>query len=122
MKRVLIVEEHAGFRQALAKIFKWNTTLEDDVQAATLAEGRRRIGQLNGVEVAVIDLGLPDGDGADLIRELRSPEPDVPVVVLTNSTDSERHARAVGAGAERVITKDASMEEILVLWHTSVAR
>lgn len=113
MKRVLIVEDHAGFRQALAKIFKWNTALEDDVQAATLAEGRRRIGQLNGVEVAVIDLGLPDGEGSDLIKELRATDPDVPVMVLTNSIDPERHTRAVDAGAERVLTKDASMEEIL---------
>lgn len=113
MKRVLIVEDHAGFRQALAKIFKWNTELEDDVQASTLAEGRRRIGQLDGIEVAVIDLGLPDGDGSELIKELRAAEPDVPVVVLTNSTDTERHARAVDAGAERVLTKEVSMEEIL---------
>lgn len=113
MKRVLIVEDHAGFRQALAKIFKWNTALEDDVQAATLAEGRRRIGRLDGVEVAVVDLGLPDGDGSELIKELRAAEPGVPVMVLTNSSDPERHARAVDAGAEKVLTKDASVEEIL---------
>lgn len=113
MKRVLIVEDHAGFRQALAKIFKWNTEMEEDVQASTLAEGRRRIGQLERVEVAVIDLGLPDGDGAELIRDLRAAEPDVPVMVLTRSADPERHTRAVDAGAERVLTKDASVEEIL---------
>lgn len=113
MKRILIVEDHVGFRQALAKIFEWNTEIQDDVQASTLADGRRRLGQLDGVEVAVVDPGLPDGDGTELIRELRVAEPDVPIMVLTRSADPKRHALAVDAGAEKVLTKDASVEEIL---------
>jgi DNA-binding NarL/FixJ family response regulator len=56
MKRVLIVEDHAGFGQALARLFEWNTEIANDVQVATVDEGRRRIGRLDGVEIAVVDL------------------------------------------------------------------
>jgi DNA-binding NarL/FixJ family response regulator len=113
MKRVLIVEDHAGFREALARLFEWNTEIEDDLQASTLDEGRRRIGHLDGVEMAVVDLGLPDGEGSDLIRDLRASDPDMTIVVLTNTHDPERHARALEAGADGVLTKDAAADEIL---------
>lgn len=101
MKRILIVEDHLGFRQALAKLFEWNTAFEDDVQTSTLAESRRRIGRMDGFEVAIIDLGLPDGGGTDLIRDLRATDPEVLILVLTQSTDPARHDRALGAEAER---------------------
>lgn len=113
MKRVLLVEGHAVFRQALAQIFKWNTKIEDDVQAASLSESRRRIGRLDGVEVAVVDLGLPDGDGEDLIRDLRAVDPNVSILALTRNTDPARHARALEAGAESVITKKSPLNEIV---------
>jgi DNA-binding NarL/FixJ family response regulator len=113
MKRVLIVEDHVGFREALAHVFKWRTGIEDDVQATSVGESRRRIGRLDGVDVAVVDLGLPDGDGEDLIRELRAADPNVSVLVLTKSTDPERHARALEAGAEKVMTKKCALDEIV---------
>lgn len=112
MKRVLLVEDHTVFRQALAHILKWNTKIEDDLQAASISESRRRIGELDGVVVAVVDLGLPDGDGEDLIRDLRAVAPNVPVLVLTRSTDPARHVRALEAGAESVLTKESPLREI----------
>lgn len=113
MKRVLIVEDHAGFGQALARLFEWNTEIEDGVQTSTLGEARRRIGRLDGVEIAVVDLGLPDGEGSDLIRELRASDPDVTTTVLTNTHDPERHDRTIEAGSDGVLTKDADAAEIL---------
>ena len=63
--RVLLVEDHAAVRQALAAMFAREPDFAVVGQAATLAEARSL---LSGVDVAVVDLGLPDGDGADLIR------------------------------------------------------
>jgi DNA-binding NarL/FixJ family response regulator len=111
MKSVLLVEDHAVFRQALALILEQDTDFEEDVQAGSLAEGR---GRVNGtIDVAVIDLGLPDGDGTDLIRELREARPGVPVLALTMSQDRERHDRAFEAGAKEVLTKDISIKEVV---------
>lgn len=114
MKRVLLVEDHAVFRQALALILEQDTDFEEDAQAGSLAEVRGNVDMLYGaIDVAVIDLCLPDGDGTDLIRELREAEPGVPVLALTRSRDRERHNRAFQAGAEEVINKEASIREIV---------
>ena len=68
MKRVLLVEDHAAFREALAKVLEWNAGFEKVTQAGSLSEGLARAGALDGdLDVAVVNLGLPDGDGRDLI-------------------------------------------------------
>jgi DNA-binding NarL/FixJ family response regulator len=114
MKRVLLVEDHAAFRESLAKVLEWEAGFEKVPQAGSLGEGPARAGVLDGdLDVAVVNLGLPDGDGVDLIAKMRKTEPDVPVLVLTLSRDPAHHARALEAGAERVLTKDASIEEIV---------
>jgi DNA-binding NarL/FixJ family response regulator len=114
MKRILIVEDHAVFRQALATVLKRRTPLKEDAQAETVAEGVRHLGVLDGdIDVAIVGLGLPDGDGVELIKKMHEDEPDIPVLVLTVSEDPERHARAKEAGAERVLTKAASLEEVI---------
>ena len=112
MKRVLLVEDHAAFREALAKVLEWEVGFERVPQAGSLSEGLARAGVLD-LDVAVVNLGLPDGDGTDLISQMRSTEPDVPVLALTLSQDPARHARALNAGAKGVITKDSSIEEIV---------
>ena len=114
MKRVLLVEDHAAFREALAKVLEWNAGFEKVPQAGSLSEGFARADVLDGdLDVAVVNLGLPDGDGTNLIAQMRSSKPDVPVLVLTMSRDPARHARALEVGADRVLTKDASIEEIV---------
>ncbi len=60
--RVLLVEDHAAFREALAFLLGREPDIEVVAQAGSLAEARKAIdGRL---DVAVVDLGLPDGDGA----------------------------------------------------------
>jgi DNA-binding NarL/FixJ family response regulator len=114
MKRVLLVEDHAAFREALAKVLEWEAGFEKVPQAGSLSEGLARAGVFDGeLDVAVVDLGLPDGDRTDLISQMRSTEPEVPVLALTLSQDPTSHARALDAGAETVLTKDASIEEIV---------
>jgi len=117
MKMALLVEDHAAFRQALAYLFKHKTGVGQDAQAASAAEGRWRVGVLDGsIDVAVVDLSLPDGDGVDLVREIREREPRVPVVALSERRGGgarERVLRALEVGADEVLGKDASVEDIL---------
>lgn len=110
-RRLLLIEDHQWFRQALAMFFEQEPDLEVVEQAGTLAECRDDI--LDDVDVAVVDLNLPDGDGVDLIRWIRAFAPHVSVLVLTISLDPERHEMAVEAGADEVISKAASIEGIL---------
>src|SRR5215210_6394092 len=115
MKMALLVEDHAVFRQALAHLLKQKTGVVHDAQAGSAAEGRWYVGVLDGyIDVAVVDLSLPDGDGVDLVREIREREPRVPVVALSERLgDRERVLRASEVGADEVFGKDASVEDIL---------
>jgi DNA-binding NarL/FixJ family response regulator len=66
-----------------------------------------------GFDVAVVDLFLPDGQGASLIEELRRSCPHAPVLVLTESLDPSYYERAMKAGADAVLGRGAGPEEIL---------
>jgi DNA-binding NarL/FixJ family response regulator len=84
MKRVLIVDDHDLFRQVLAVALGHYTDLKESIQAESLAEACRALSDLDGkIDLATINLDITDGDGTELIKELRDAEPDVPVLAFT---------------------------------------
>ena len=110
MIRILLVDDHASFRQPLAFMMEQEPDFTVVAQAGTLAEARR---SLEGVDVAVVDLDLPDGNGVDLVRELRRANPHGMVLILSGSTDRLQFARAVEAGASGVLNKSSGISEII---------
>lgn len=110
MIRVLLVDDHSAFRQPLAFMLNREPEITIVGQAATLAEARTK---LQGIDVAVVDLDLPDGNGVDLVRDLRQASPQSKVLVLTGSSSRSDQARAVEAGAAGVMHKTAPLEEII---------
>jgi PAS domain S-box-containing protein len=108
--RVLLVEDHATVREALAHAFEHEAGFRVIGQASSMAQAR---GMLQGVDVALIDLGLPDGYGADLVEELRRSSPDAQAVVLSASLDRAELARAVARGAAGALHKTARLEEVV---------
>ena len=103
MIRVLLVEDHAAFRQALAFLLGGEPDMEVVAQAGSLAEAREAIDR--ALDVAVIDLGLPDGNGGELIGELRRASPGVAVLVLSAAVGSGRLEDVRTAGADAVLAK-----------------
>jgi two-component system response regulator DesR len=86
----------------------------ESVEAGSLAEGRRALSDLRGTtDVAIIDLNLPDGDGSELIEQLRKTQPDVPVLALTADRSLAWQARALEAGADEVLAKATPVEQII---------
>ena len=83
---VMLVEDDTAFREALAFVLAKEPELEVVAQAGSLAEARQA---LDGVprggrlDVALLDLALPDGDGTELIAELRRSNPVIKVMVLS---------------------------------------
>jgi DNA-binding NarL/FixJ family response regulator len=106
--KVMLVEDHAPFRQALAFVLESEQGLEVMAQAGSLAEARRTLegGGLEGhLDVALIDLILPDGDGTDLIAELRRSDPAIKVVVLSADLWPWRIDELQRAGVDAVLDK-----------------
>jgi two-component system nitrate/nitrite response regulator NarL len=111
--RVLLVEDHASFRQALAFMLEREPGFEVAEQVGSLAEARELDGEtLENVEVAIVDLALPDGDGLDLIEDFSS-QPRTMTLVLSASLEPGRFARAVEAGASGVLHKSTPIKDIV---------
>ncbi len=110
MNRVLLVDDHGTFREPLAFMFDREPGFEIVGQAGSVAEARQ---MLEGVDLAVVDLDLPDGDGTELIGELRAANSHGMVLVLTASAEREAYARAVEAGAAGVLHKSVRIKEVV---------
>lgn len=112
IKRLLIVESHAAFRQALAFVLDQHPQLVIAAQTGLLADSYSLA--LNGIDLAIIDPSLPDGDGIDLIRAIRKfKDRYIPVIALTGSADPAIRGQLLEAGADEVLTKGVDLEEMV---------
>jgi DNA-binding NarL/FixJ family response regulator len=106
----LLVDHHAAVREAIAAMFERAAGYDVVGQAASLAEARPL---LHDVDVAVVDLGLPDGFGGELIKELREVNPRAQALVLSAGPDRGELARAIESGAAGTLDKTAGLHEVV---------
>ena len=111
MTRILLVEDHAAFREALAAFLEMDPDFEMVAQLGSLAEARG-ITYSEKIDVVVIDLYLPDGDGVDLVRQLREEAPHLKTLVLTGSLDPNAELLAKEAGADEVLFKSVGVVQV----------
>jgi DNA-binding NarL/FixJ family response regulator len=105
------VEDHVAFRQALASLLSREPDLEVVAQAGSLAQAREMLH--TPLDIAVVDLSLPDGDGRDLIGELRQSNAGISVLVLTVMLEPGHLEEVLKAGADAVLHKVASPQTIV---------
>jgi DNA-binding NarL/FixJ family response regulator len=109
--RVMLVEDHAAFRQSLAALLSQEPDLEVVAQAGSLAQARQMLD--TPLDVAVLDLSLPDGDGRELIGDLRRRNAGISVLVLSVMLGSGHLEEVMKAGADAVLHKVASPTTIV---------
>ena len=110
--RVMIVEDHADFRELMEVLLGRQPDIDILAKAGSLAEARDQAARLE-LDVAILDLGLPDGSGADLIADLRRASPGMRVMVLSASLDPAGIEKARSAGANEILDKLTPVEEVL---------
>ena len=110
--RVMVVEDHADFRELMQVLLGGQPDIELVAQAGSLTEARAQAARFE-LDVAILDLGLPDGSGADLIADLRRDGNEVRVMVLSASLDPEGIEKARSAGADEILDKLTSVAEVL---------
>jgi DNA-binding NarL/FixJ family response regulator len=110
--RLLLVEDQADFRRLMVALLARQPDLEVVAQAGSLTEARRHAAEVS-FDVAVLDLGLPDGNGADLIADLRGSNPDAAMLILSASLDSASLEKAAEAGANEIMDKLATPVELI---------
>jgi two-component system, NarL family, response regulator DevR len=112
MIHLLLVDDHASFRESLAFLLAHQTDITVSGQAGSLAEARRIIPELD-VDIALVDLHLPDGSGVDLIRDMRRLNPEALILVITGARDELSHAMALEAGASGILNKIVATSTII---------
>ncbi|KIX79436.1 response regulator [Streptomyces sp. JL4002] len=118
MTRVLVVEDDPQLVRAL----KINLQARKfEVEEASDGGSALRIAAAHKPDVIVLDLGLPDMDGVDVIKNVRGWS-RVPILVLSARHTSEDKIRALDAGADDYVTKPFSMDELLARLRAAARR
>jgi len=106
---ILLIEDEAQIRRFV------RTALEAEghrvLESGTLVQGMVQVHETKP-QLAILDLGLPDGDGISFIRELRT-QSEMPVLVLSARSAEGEKIRALDAGADDYLTKPFSIGELL---------
>jgi len=114
---VFVVDDHEVVRRGLTDLLNQADGLTVIGAAATAAQAMARVPELHP-DVAVLDVSLPDGNGVELCRELRSLLPDLRCLMLTSYTDEQAMMDAFLAGAAGFVIKDITGVDLVAAVRT----
>jgi len=118
MHLVLVVEDEPGIRQVLRVLLEAERYRVVEAATAARAEIEART---HKPDLLVVDLGLPDRDGLEVIRRVRAWSP-VPIVVLSARMQEDQKVAALDAGADDYVTKPFSAPELLARMRAALRR
>jgi DNA-binding NarL/FixJ family response regulator len=107
-----LVDDHEIVRRGVADLFEDEPDLEIVGEAATVTEALARIPTVQ-VDVAVLDVRMPDGNGVELCRDLRSQRPELHCLILTSYSDDEALLNAIMAGASGFVLKQVLGNDLI---------
>lgn len=110
--RVFLLDDHEMVRMGLRKLLESAGDIEVIGEAGTAATAIARIPALRP-DVAILDARLPDGNGIEVCRQIRSAEPSVKAIILTSFDDDEALFAAIMAGAAGYILKQVTSQDLL---------
>jgi DNA-binding NarL/FixJ family response regulator len=114
--RLLIVDDHEVVRRGLKELLESNDDLKVVAQASSSDEALNT--PLDDIDVAVLDVRLPDGSGVDLCRSLRERRSDLACLMLTSFSDNEAMNASMLAGAKGYVLKNVRGDDLV----TSIRR
>ena len=112
MLTVFLVDDHEVVRRGVAELLDAEPDLTVIGQAASMTEALVRV-PASDPDVVVLDVRLPDGNGIELCRELRSTLPGLNCLILTSYTEEEAMMNAILAGAGGYVIKDIKGMELV---------
>ncbi|MDN5655320.1 MAG: response regulator transcription factor [Kocuria sp.] len=118
MITVLVVDDQAIVREGLTAVLSLTEGIEIAGEAENGQQAVEMVDRL-GPDVVLMDLRMPEMDGAEATAILRTSHPDVAVLVLPTFADDDSIARALASGARGYLTKDAGREEVAAAIRTA---
>ena len=115
---VLVVEDDAPVQNLITTTLKAH-----EYRSMTAATGETAVimASSNSPDIILMDLGLPDADGVDVIKKIRTWS-DVPIIVISARSDDRDKITALDAGADDYLTKPFSVEELLARLRATARR
>jgi two-component system response regulator DevR len=110
--RVFLLDDHEIVRRGVKELLEAEGDLEVVGEAGTAAEALARIPPTRP-DVAVLDVRLPDGDGVEVCREIRSAHPEIQCLMLTSFADDEALFQAIMAGASGYVLKQIKGADVV---------
>ncbi len=110
--RVFLLDDHEVVRRGVREIVDAEDDLEVVGEAGSAEEAYGRI-PATSPHVAVLDMRLPDGDGIDVCREIRSKHPEIACLMLTSFSDDEAVYAAILAGAAGYLLKQVRGNDLV---------
>jgi two-component system, NarL family, response regulator DevR len=112
MIRVFLLDDHEIVRHGVRELLDAQPDLEVVGEAGTAEEAYGRI-PATSPDVAVLDLRLPDGDGIEVCRDIRSKHPEIECIILTSFADDDAVYAAILAGAAGYLLKQVKGTDIV---------
>jgi DNA-binding NarL/FixJ family response regulator len=109
--RILIVDDHALVRRGMSYVVKEGFP-DADVSEAGSAAAALVILRAEKVDLALVDVRMPELDGLDLLRSVKAEWPDIPVIMLSTYENAPYVKRALSDGASGYLLKDATPEDL----------
>jgi DNA-binding NarL/FixJ family response regulator len=113
MIRIAVCDDHSLLREGLVNILSSSGKISVEAQAGTVAEAKQMLDRHPEVSILLCDINLPDGDGYEVLKYVKTYNKAVKVVFLSMHDKSCFATRAMEAGAAGYLTKDAQKDELL---------
>ncbi len=112
MIKVLLADDHSIVRAGLRRLVEESQDMEVVAEAA---DGKKAIQQVHKTrpDVAVVDISMPDMDGLEVVSQLQSVYPKLPIIILTMYEEEQYVVRAFEAGAMGYLTKKSAPEQLV---------
>ena len=110
--KVLLVDDHAVVRHGLRAVLEEELGDIAVQEAGTAREGVECL-RKDDFDALILDIGLPDRNGLDLLKSIRSEWPDLPVLILSMFDESQYGVRMIKAGAAGYVTKASAPEKFV---------
>ena len=117
--RVLLVEDDPTTSKSIEMML---THANLNVYCTDLGEEGIDLAKLYDYDLILLDLGLPDMNGNEVLRQLRLARVDTPILILTGSDDTESKIKSFGFGADDYLTKPFHREELVARIHAIIRR
>jgi two-component system, cell cycle response regulator CtrA len=117
--RVLLVEDEPSTAQSITLMLQSANMVVDSTD---LGEDGLEIGRLYDYDLIILDLVLPDIDGLEVLRRLRTARVHTPVLILSGLTEAEMKVKGLGGGADDYLTKPFDKDELIARIQAIVRR